>query len=185
MAEQNYSQKGYSYSEMSNKVVQQGRSNRSNEPTGEVESLRGRSGIGRMGDRVAGGDGSGSAKHPRPSELLNEKKKSKKQRQDPLGDAGAVARKRTENAVAASGGQTILDLGNLTGYQPTTQMARAAYETILVSIIAGSKSSTHCSVSHSVMNRLSHLLVPHLLVYPFYRPRLDPNHFWVVKPRLF
>lgn len=134
MAEQNHNQKGYSYSEMSNKVVQQGRSNRSNEPTGEVESLRGRSSIGRMGDRVSGGgDGSGSAKNRRPSELLNEKKKAKKQRQDPLGDAEVGARKRPENAVAASGGRTILDLDNLTGYQPTTQMARGAYETILVS----------------------------------------------------
>ncbi|KAL3923274.1 MAG: hypothetical protein SGILL_001748 [Bacillariaceae sp.] len=133
MAEQNSNQKGYSYAEMSNKVVQQGRGNRSNEPTGEVESLRGRKSIGRMGDRVAAGDGGhAAAKHPRPSELLNEKKKSKKQRQDPLGDAGA--RKRAENAVAASGGQTILDLDNLTGYQPTTQMARSAYENILTTI---------------------------------------------------
>lgn len=134
MADSN--QQGYSYSEMSNKVQQADRSllrGRANEPTGEVESLRGRRDIGRMGDRVAAGtsgDSGTTSKHPRPSELLNEKKKSKKQRRD-LSEGGP-SRKRTESAVAASGGRTILDLENLTGYQPTTQMARAAYESLLV-----------------------------------------------------
>lgn len=137
-------QKGYSYSEMSNKVEQADRSlirARAHEPTGEVESLRGRKDIGRMGDRIVGGDSSGSGpnKHPRPSELLKEKKKSKKHRRDLSGDdgdaRGGVARQRSENIVAASGGQTILDLDNLTGYQPTTQMARAAYESLLVSLV--------------------------------------------------
>ena len=127
----------YSYSEMSNKVEQADRSlirARAHEPTGEVESLRGRTDIGRMGDRVAGvsaGEGNTST-NPRPSEVLNSKQKSKKQRRDPAGDALGMARKRSENIVAASGGQTILDLENLTGYQPTTQLARASYETILV-----------------------------------------------------
>jgi pre-mRNA-splicing helicase BRR2 len=133
-----FNQKGYSYSEMSNKVEQADRSlirGRAHEPTGEVESLRGRKDIGRMGDRIAGGDGGGS-KHPRPSEILNEKKKSKKQRQDLSGSAVAgTARKRSENVVAASGGQTILDLDDLTSYQPTTQMARTSYESLLVSIL--------------------------------------------------
>ncbi|KAG7347010.1 DEAD/DEAH box helicase domain protein [Nitzschia inconspicua] len=143
MADQKFNQKGYSYSEMSNKVEQADRSlirGRAHEPTGEVESLRGRQDIGRMGDRVAGGqsgDG-GFNKNPRPSELLNEKKKSKKQRLDlEANAAGSAIRKKSENAVAASGGRTILDLDNLTGYQPTTQMARAAYESLLATI--GSK----------------------------------------------
>jgi pre-mRNA-splicing helicase BRR2 len=130
-----FNQKGYSYSEMSNKVEQADRSlirARAHEPTGEVESLRGRKDIGRMGDRVAGGDGGGS-KHPRPSEILNEMKKSKKQRRDLSGNTGmGLARKRSQNVAAASGGQTILDLDNLTSYQPTTRMARAAYESLLV-----------------------------------------------------
>jgi pre-mRNA-splicing helicase BRR2 len=146
MAEQNFNQKGYSYQEMSNKVEQADRSllrSRAHEPTGEVESLRGRRDIGRMGDRVAGGARAmeGSGKHPRPSELLEEKnKKSKKQRGDPATAGDLSTRKRAENLAAASGGQTILDLDNLTGYQPTTQMARTAYETILVSC-------TYCTYS--------------------------------------
>jgi pre-mRNA-splicing helicase BRR2 len=134
-----FNQKGYSYSEMSNKVEQADRSlirARAHEPTGEVETLRGRKDIGRMGDRVVGGDGDGG-KHPRPSEILNEKKKSKKQRRDLSGNPGdRAAQKPLENAVAASGGQSIVDLENLTSYQPTTLMARSAYESLLVSIIS-------------------------------------------------
>jgi pre-mRNA-splicing helicase BRR2 len=150
MADQKFNQKGYSYSEMSNKVEQADRSlirARAHEPTGEVESLRGRKDIGRMGDRVGGGQSSDGDvnKHPRPSELLNEKKKSKKQRRDLAGDAGGgAARKNSENIVAASGGRTILDLDNLTGYQPTTQMARAAYESLLVCIHKSSATSCCC-----------------------------------------
>jgi len=120
--------KKYSYHEMSNKVQQADRSQfrrRAHEPTGEVETLRGRSEIGRMGDRVVG------EKSSRPSEL-QEKVNRKRKKQGDYGDA-----KRKENVVSASGGQTILDFDNLTGYQPTTQVARAAYEAILTKI--GSK----------------------------------------------
>lgn len=126
MAE-NFNQK-YSYQEMSNKVEQADRSllrSRRNEPTGEVESLRGRTDRGRMGDRVAG------QKSSRPSEL-QEKVNKKKQKRGEVQDT-----RRTENFVVASGGQTILDFDNITGYQPTTQTARAAYEAILTRI--GSK----------------------------------------------
>jgi len=138
MADQNANLKGYSYQEMSSKVERADRSllrSRAHEPTGEVESLRGRDDVGRMGDRLAGGEG--GQKHTRPSELLRDqqkKKKSKKQQQP-----DDYHPRRSDNVAVASGGQgqSILDLENLTGYQPTTQAARAAYETILTTI--GSK----------------------------------------------
>ena len=124
MAE-NVNQK-YSYHEMSNKVEMADRSllrARAHEPTGEVETLRGRNDIGRMGDRVAAA-ATGSGKS-RPLEL-QEKVERKKHK----AEGGPVAK---ESVVNASGGQTILDFENLTGYQPTTQRARGAYENILVS----------------------------------------------------
>ena len=137
MADQNANLKGYSYQEMSSKVEQADRSllrSRAHEPTGEVESLRGRTAIGRMGDRVTGGgEGAGGEKHARPSELLRDqqkKKKAKKQQRQQRPDGGNVG--ADNNIVNASRGQSILDLDNLTGYQPTTQTARAAYETLLV-----------------------------------------------------
>ena len=136
MADQNANLKGYSYQEMSSKVEQADRSllrSRAHEPTGEVESLRGRTDVGRMGDRVAGPGGGEKQKHARPSELLRDqqkKKKAKKQQQQQKTDD--QHRRRAGNVVAASGGQSILELDNLTGYQPTTQTARGAYESILV-----------------------------------------------------
>eukprot|EP00531_Pseudo-nitzschia_arenysensis_P005402 CAMPEP_0116134450 /NCGR_PEP_ID=MMETSP0329-20121206/10651_1 /TAXON_ID=697910 /ORGANISM="Pseudo-nitzschia arenysensis, Strain B593" /LENGTH=275 /DNA_ID=CAMNT_0003629159 /DNA_START=58 /DNA_END=882 /DNA_ORIENTATION=- len=123
MADQNANLKGYSYQEMSSKVERA-------EPTGEVESLRGRNDVGRMGDRLTGGE-----KHARPSELLRDQQKKKKaKKQQPSDDYGV---RRSENVGMAAGGQSILEMDNLTGYQPTTQTARAAYETILTTI--GSK----------------------------------------------
>ena len=119
MAEDRGNQK-YSYNEMSNKVQQADRSmlrGRASEPTGEVVSLRGRSDVGRMGDRVDQKD------KARPSEVQNAQRK--KQKKDPA--------EKKESVVSASGGQTILDFDNLTGYQPSTQQARAAYEALLVS----------------------------------------------------
>lgn len=135
MADQNANLKGYSYQEMSSKVEQADRSlvrSRAHEPTGEVESLRGRSDVGRMGDRLAGSGG--GQKHARPSELLRsqqKKKKLKKHQQQP----DDYQQRRSDNMAVISGGQSILGVDNLTGYQPTTQTARAAYETILVRTI--------------------------------------------------
>lgn len=123
MAE-NVNQK-YSYHEMSNKVEMADRSllrGRAHEPTGEVETLRGRTDIGRMGDRVAAAP-TASGKS-RPLEL-----QEKVQRKKHKAEGGTAVK---ENVVLASGGQSILDFDNLTGYQPTTQRARGAYETILV-----------------------------------------------------
>jgi pre-mRNA-splicing helicase BRR2 len=144
MAENN-NQK-YSYHEMSNKVEQADRSqlrSRGSEPTGEVESLRGRNDAGRMGDRVA------SQKTNRPTELQEKVHRKKHKKGD---QAGAERSSKKENVVMASGGQTILDFDNLTGYQPSTQTARAAYENMLVC-----KSNI---VFDSVdLYRLSHVLV--------------------------
>ncbi|VEU37035.1 unnamed protein product [Pseudo-nitzschia multistriata] len=128
MADQNANLKGYSYQEMSSKVERADRSllfSRSHEPTGEVESLRGRTDVGRMGDRLAAGQ-----KHARPSELLQQSKKKAKKKPTQQGDRTT---RRTVESIAA-GGQSILDMDNLTGYQPTTQAARAAYETILTTV---------------------------------------------------
>ena len=132
MTDQNANLKGYSYYEMSSKVEQADRSllrSRAHEPTGEVESLRGRNDVGRMGDRLAGIRA--GQKHARPSELLREMQKKKKAKKQQLPDD--YRSRRSENLVVASGGQSILDVDNLTGYQPTTETARIAYENILVS----------------------------------------------------
>ena len=118
MAE-NINQK-YSYHEMSNKVEMADRSllrARAHEPTGEVESLRGRTDAGRMGDRIATTTGKS-----RPLELQEKLQRKKHKTEAPT----------KESIVHASGGQSILDYDNLTGYQPTTQRARGAYETLLV-----------------------------------------------------
>lgn len=93
------------------------RRGRAHESTGEVETLRGRNDIGRMGDRVS------AASKSRPLELQEKAQRKKPKTEQP----------QKESVVHASGGQSILDYENLTGYQPTTQKARAAYETILVS----------------------------------------------------
>jgi pre-mRNA-splicing helicase BRR2 len=135
MAE-NHHQK-YSYQEMSNKVEQADRSllrSRASEPTGEVESLRGRTDIGRMGDRLAGETQKNKGG---PSELREKVQRKKQKRGEPQesnegGTAGAGGRRDRTAIAAASGGQTILDFDNLTGYQPTTQTARVSYEKLLV-----------------------------------------------------
>ena len=129
MAERDERQKQYSYAAMSSKVEQADRSSlRRNrgEPTGEVETLRGRQDIGRMGDRVVAGSTAGKSKkeggggdHPPPQ------KKPKRG-----GETTATSRKKSGIAVS---GDTILDLGdNLgTAYQPSTDQARAGYERLL------------------------------------------------------
>jgi pre-mRNA-splicing helicase BRR2 len=125
MAERQEMQKKYAYSEMSNKVQQADRSgarrNRG-EPTGEVNTLSGRTDIGRMGDRVAAGAVAAVADTKAP-------KKVSKRKTAAAAD-GALKRKKT----LAVAGETILDLSNLAGYQPTTEQAAAAYEGILTVI---------------------------------------------------
>ena len=165
----------YSYHEMSNKVQQADRSllrSRGNEPTGEVETLRGRTDIGRMGDRVA------QQQKERPSEL-QERAKKKQKRGDPSSEG--VARRPKESAVAASGGQTILDFDNLTGYQPTTQQARTAYESILVSVYVffwpykTPRWIAFCRHQNSPQLRFSHS------IFSYFRQRLGPETFSAIK----
>ena len=129
MADREAHQKGYSYHEMSNKVEQADRSvlrGRGSEPTGEVESLRGREQIGRMGDRIESGK-------TRPAEVEAKLEKAQKKRQK---REQTSTRRGGDSILAASGGQTILDLGSLTGYQPSTPSSQAAFETLLVRILS-------------------------------------------------
>jgi pre-mRNA-splicing helicase BRR2 len=122
MADREAQQKLYAYSEMSNKVQQAERSRRGRgEGTGEVETLRGRSDIGRMGDRI-----SKSEVDKRPAELeeMMERAKKKKQKREPTTG-------KKDNILLSSGGQSILDLGELNRYQPTHAGSRSAYENLL------------------------------------------------------
>lgn len=111
MAEREELQKQYAYSEMSSKVIQADRRGRPREPTGEVESLRSKRDIGRMGDRVA-------AEKPAPK------------KQKPVDAQEKISKQKKQQPIAVSG-ESILELGNLTGYQPSTEQARNAYENIL------------------------------------------------------
>ena len=114
MAEREALQKRYAYAEMSNKVEQADRSQlrgRRREPTGEVETLRGRGDAGRMGDRVV------AAPEPTRKKAKTESVKPKKER-----------------VALASAGQTILDM-DVTGYQPSTPGAKRSYESLLVGLI--------------------------------------------------
>ena len=143
MAERDALQKRYAYQEMSNKVEQADRSllrSLRSEPTGEVESLRGQKDVGRMGDRVI--HYSGGTKAPRPAELEKKMDKARKRRRKEdekkiqsglVLDSTATSSRKKESVLAASGGQTVLDL-DLTGYQPTNPSCRAAYESLLVGL---------------------------------------------------
>ena len=146
MADREAMQKQYSYAAMSSKVEQQSRASRRgahSEPTGEVESLRGRSDVGRMGDRVV----------PTTTSTTNNSTK-KKTATDPTGVEGAPPSKKSKRIIASqqivaqrssqqffsmasstAGGDTILDLGDNLGmlsyYQPSTEESRVAYERLL------------------------------------------------------
>lgn len=124
MADREAQQNIYSYNEMSSKVMQADRSARRaarNEPTGEVESLRAGA-MGRMGDRIAT-----SQKKSRAVEVEAKMERANKKRQKREGHGS-----KKSSMLGASGGQTILDLGSLTGYQPSTPSSQAAYENLLV-----------------------------------------------------
>jgi len=146
MADREAQQKLYSYSEMSNKVQQADRSRRSRgaaEGTGEVESLRGRTDIGRMGDRVAASASTStsastnaSQKKIRPAEVeeMMERAQKKRQKRDRNHHDSVTAESsssKKHNILMSSGGQSILDMGQLQSYQPTHARSRASYETLL------------------------------------------------------
>jgi len=107
---------------MSNKVEQADRSKLQPRNSGSdgVESLRGRTDIGRMGDRME--------KRKQSSEVLERKERAKKRK-----DVKKNTEEKTNKSsiLTESGGQTLLDLGRLTGYQPTTAASRTAFETLL------------------------------------------------------
>ncbi len=150
MADREAQQKLYAYSEMSNKVQQANRSQRRSrgEGTGEVESLRGRSDAGRMGDRVSTIQKADSASSKRPAELeaMMERAKKKRQKRDQQTSSGGATNKR-ENILLSSGGQSILDLGELNGYQPTHAGSRASYESLLVSCLVAC-----CHIMHACLS---------------------------------
>jgi hypothetical protein len=138
MAEREALQKRYAYQEMSNKVEQADRSllrNIRSEPTGEVESLRGRKDIGRMGDRAAAGAISAtSATKLRPAELEEKIEKAKKRHTAKTAvqnDFSSSKAKKSQSDQHLLIGQSILDI-NLMGYQPTNPNSRIAYESLLV-----------------------------------------------------
>lgn len=150
MADREAQKKLYDYGEMSNKVQQADRSMRrirAEEGTGEAESLRNRANIGRMGDRLAsstGGrgdnDGDNNATKRRSAEVeeimqrANKKRQTREQASGSMGASG-TKRKTGENILMSSGGQSILDMGELNGYQPTHAGSRASYENLLVSFV--------------------------------------------------
>ncbi len=145
MADREAQQKLYAYGEMSNKVQQADRSQRrirAEEGTGEVQSLRNMTDIGKMGDRVAsvGTGGDGSSKRPSELEEIKERanKKRQKREQQLSGGSNSAAsgkkRRSGESILVSSGGRSIVDMGELNGYQPTHAGSRASYENLLVSL---------------------------------------------------
>jgi pre-mRNA-splicing helicase BRR2 len=143
MADREELQKQYGYAAMSNKVEQAVRTPRDrNEATGEVETLRGRTDIGRMGDRVVMANtnaalaskkrGKKDADLEQHQQKLASKKKSK------IGDAdGNTITFRSNIGIP---GDTILDLNYNIGmsmYQPTTDHSRDAYERLLSLLSTG------------------------------------------------
>lgn len=144
MADREAQQKLYAYGEMSNKVQQADRSKRrirADEGTGEVESLRSRNDVGKMGDRISstatttstGGD-DGSSKRPVELQEIMERANKKRQKREQVSGGGGAGKKRRsgESILMSSGGQSILDMGELNGYQPTHAGSRASYENLLV-----------------------------------------------------
>ena len=153
MAEREEMNRQYAYSAMSNMVTQADRSarrSRGGDGTGEVETLRGRTDIGRMGDALAGGKrgggGPGDADKNKELEEIRERANRKRMKRD-KGSGGAAAAatgaaageaghsKRSRKAgVEWSGGGGILDMGEISGYRPTTVGARSNYEAMLVRV---------------------------------------------------
>ncbi len=143
MADREAQQKLYAYGEMSNKVQQADRSSRrirAEEGTGEVESLRSRAGIGRMGDRISSNsttaaDEKASKRSAEVEEIMQRAKKKRQKREDTGGSGSGKKRRAGESILMSSGGQSILDMGELDGYQPTHAASRASYENLLVRFV--------------------------------------------------
>ncbi len=142
MADREAQQKLYAYGEMSNKVQQADRSMRrirAEEGTGEVESLRNRKDIGRMGDRlddnpnVDSNANQSKRRSAEVEEIMERANKKRQKREQTAGNGSSTGKKRRsgESILMSSGGQSILDMGELSGYQPTHAGSRASYENLL------------------------------------------------------
>jgi pre-mRNA-splicing helicase BRR2 len=128
MAEKFQQAKLYQYAANSNLVLEAEKTGgrRKDEGTGEVETLQGKLGTTRMGDRIDRG------KRP---ELDDRIEKAKQKRVRSEADDEAVKKKKKDNKVfVASKGSTVLteteDLDSI-NYRPKTRESRAAYEEIL------------------------------------------------------
>jgi pre-mRNA-splicing helicase BRR2 len=114
-------QKQYSYAAMSSKVEMSTVRRERGAPTGEVESLRGRNDIGRMGDRIVP-----------PPPPKKKAKISTSQPEEPVPKRSSST--ATMHPTIAIAGETILDLGHdldHQSYRPSTEHARLAYEQLL------------------------------------------------------
>mmetsp|Transcript_7976 Transcript_7976/g.22253 ORF Transcript_7976/g.22253 Transcript_7976/m.22253 type:complete len:1913 (+) Transcript_7976:252-5990(+) len=150
MAEREEINRQYAYSAMSNMVTQADRSarrSRGGDGTGEVETLRGRTDIGRMGDSLSGGKkvgvGAGDADNSnKEMEEIRERANRKRMKREKAsgaaaatgaaaGEAGQSKRSRRAGVEWSGGGGGILDMGEISGYRPTTVGARSNYEAML------------------------------------------------------
>ena len=117
MAEQFQQAKLYQYSANSNLVLEaEGRGRRTDEGTGEVESLHGKLNTVRMGDRI---------NHEKRPELDDRIEKAKQKRVRSEADDEATKKKKKDNRVfVASKGSTVLteteDLDSI-NYRPKTR----------------------------------------------------------------
>ena len=152
MAEREELNRQYAYSAMSNMVTQADRSarrSRGGDGTGEVETLRGRTDIGRMGDALSGGKrGGGDAgdvtTNNKEMEEIRERANRKRMKREKAsgaapagaapGEAGKMKRSRRAGVEWSGGGGGILDMGEISGYRPTTIGATSNYEALLVSL---------------------------------------------------
>ena len=136
MAEREAINKRYAYQEMSNKVQQADRSllrpRGNDEPTGEVETLVGRTDIGRMGDRVGSMVEKETNQKKRPQEIIEKMERVRQKKQKKHSSKKNSWTTTTTTSTTTGGGKSILDLTNITGYQPSHPGSQAVYENMLV-----------------------------------------------------
>ena len=122
MAEEFARNRQYEYRANSNLVLEADRETRrrTDEPTGEVESLWGKIGTQKMGDKV------GRNVAPDLEEKAKRAKASREKRQ--RGDAEELTRGKRKRRSGARGDEVS------GGYQPKTKEARGAYEAILAGV---------------------------------------------------
>jgi len=145
MAERDELQKQYAYSAMASKVVVSDRSRRGGgggrgEPTGEVETLRGRDDVGRMGDRIVRTKPAAQQQREEEGKVSGGGEPSKKRaKREQHKAAASYSSHSGGKAGLGATGESILDLGHdLSSYQPTTDQARLGYESILTMLSSSS-----------------------------------------------